>query len=40
MSLVQKLSLSGSVLESDIRISGEKQIKMISNMILEYIRNH
>ncbi|SFU88704.1 transcriptional regulator, TetR family [Clostridium sp. DSM 8431] len=40
MSLVQKLSLSGSVLESDIRISGEKQIKMISNMILEYIRNN
>lgn len=40
MSLIQKLSLRGSVLESDINISGEKQIKMIFDMIIQYIRNN
>lgn len=40
MSLVQKLSLRGSVLESDIKVSGESQIKMVFDMISMYISNN
>lgn len=39
MSLVQKLALRGSILESDVKISGEQQIKMVFDMIITYVEN-
>lgn len=39
MSLVQKLSLRGSILKSDINISGEQQIRMVLDMIITYVEN-
>ena len=39
MSLVQKLALRGSILESDMKISGQQQIKMVFDMIITYVEN-
>lgn len=38
LSLTQKLAIMGSVLESDCTISGERQIRMVIDMVLEYIK--
>lgn len=38
LSLTQKLAIMGSVLESDCTINGERQISMVIDMVLAYIK--
>ncbi len=39
MSLISKLVLRGSILSSDLKVSGEAQIDLVLNMIIDYIRS-